>query len=179
MKTGIVLANGFEEVEAMGVVDILRRGEVDVNIISIEDSLEVVGAHNIKLVCDSKFQEVDFNEVRMLILPGGVGVNRIKDFEPIFPIIKKLYDDGKYICAICAAPVVLEKAGILNNKKFTCYKGFEKNMSNATYVAEKVVQDQNIITANCVGSVFEFGFKLLTLLKGEEITKDLYNKMIM
>lgn len=180
MKTGVILANGFEEVEAVGVIDILRRGEIDVNIISIEDSLDVSGAHNVKITCDSKFDNVNFNDLDMIILPGGAGgVNRIKDFKPILHILKEFNENNKYIAAICAAPVVLEEAGILNQKEFTCYKGFEQYVANGKYLAEKVVQDGNIITSNCVGSVFDFGFKLVNLLKGEKISKDLHNKMIM
>ena len=179
MKTCIILANGFEEMEAVGVIDILRRGNVEVEIISIEETLEVTGAHNIEITCNSKFNDNNFNDYKMIVLPGGLqGVNRIKEFKPILSILKDFHETNRYIGAICAAPIILEEAGIIKENNFTCYKGFEKQVANGKYVQEKVVEDKNIITSNCVGSVFDFGFKLLSYIENMNIIEELRSNMI-
>lgn len=147
--------------------------------ISIADSLEVTGAHGIKTICDKKFNDIEFSEFKMIIFPGGVqGVNNIREFEPIYKVINYFYSSNRYVAAICAAPVILDDAGILDGNSFTCYEGFQESIKNGIYLKQKVVQDKNIITSNCVGSLFEFGFKLVSVLKNERESKELESKMI-
>lgn len=180
MKVCVFIAKGFEETEAIGVVDVLRRGEVEVDLVSITDSLEVVSAHDIKIICDKTFGEMNNSDYDMIVFPGGVaGVEAIRNFEPMRDVIKYFHDNNKYLAAICAGPVILGDAGILTDKNFTCYEGFEKFVQNAIYSKERVIETGNIITSNCVGSVLEFGLKLLTILKGEEVSKDTRSKMIL
>ncbi|BAK81497.1 DJ-1 family glyoxalase III [Candidatus Arthromitus sp. SFB-rat-Yit] len=180
MKVCIFNANGFEELESIGIIDILRRGNVDVDIVSITDSLQVVGAHDIKIVCDKLFKDIDFSEYEMAIFPGGVkGVEEIRNFKPIFEFIEYMHSNNKYLAAICAAPVILGDAGLLEDNKFTCYEGFEQYVKNGTYVKEKVVINNRVITSNCAGSVFDFGFKLLSVLKGDNDSDEVKSKMIL
>ncbi len=180
MKTCIFLADGFEEMEAIGVVDILRRAEIETVMVSIMNSLEVSGAHGIRIFCDNKFDEIEFSLFNMIIFPGGMkGVNNIKEFKPIHRVINEFYNSGKYIAAICAAPIILDELGILNKNIFTCYEGIQKFVKNGVYLDQRVVESKNIITSDCVGSVFDFGFKLVTILKGQDEYIDVRNKMIL
>ena len=179
MKICIFLADGFEEMEAVGVIDILRRADIEVVVISIKNNLEVEGAHGIKLICDKKFDEIEFSEFNMVILPGGQpGVNNLKSFDPIKEVVNYFYSNNKYVAAICAAPMILEESGILENKKFTCYEGVQEFIKNGIYLKQKVVQDKNIITSNCVGSVFDFGFKLIEVLKDKDSSNCVERKII-
>ena len=179
-KACVFLADGFEEMEAVGTIDILKRAEIETLTISISNFLEVKGAHGINLICDFKFDEVDFSSFDIIIFPGGMeGVNRMKDFTPIRDLINEFHNGGKYIAAICAAPIILYEAGILNGNNFTCYEGIQKFIKNGIYSKQKVVQDKNIITSDCVGSVFDFGFRLVSILKGYDEYIGVRNKMIL
>lgn len=178
MKVCVFIAKGFEETEAIGVVDVLRRGMVEVDLVSITDSLEVVSAHSIKIICDKIFRDMDTSNYDMIVFPGGVnGVEEIRRFEPMRKIISYFHENNKYLAAICAGPVILGDAGVLENRNFTCYEGFEKFIQNGIYSKERVITTGNIITSNCVGSVIEFGLKLLAVLKGEDISNDIRSKM--
>ena len=180
MKVCIFIAKGFEELESSSVVDMLRRGNVDVHMVSITDSLEVFGAHDIKIICDKLFFDINFADYEMAIFPGGVGgVEEIRKFKPIYELIEYMYSNNKYLSAICAAPVILGDAGLLENNKFTCYEGFEQFVKNGIYLKEKVVINNKIITSNCAGSIFDFGFKLLSLLRGDKVSEEVRNKMIL
>ncbi len=180
MKVSIFMANGFEETEAIGVIDVLRRGDVQIDLISITDSLEVTSAHNVKITCDKVFKDMNKDDYDMIIFPGGVtGVENIRNFPPIKEVIVDFNNKKKYIGAICAGPVILGDAEILGGKNFTCYEGFEKFVENAIYSKQKVIIQDNIVTSNCVGSVFEFGLTLLSLLKGEEFSEEVRRKMIL
>lgn len=180
MKTCIFLAEGFEEMEAIAIVDVLRRAGIETTTVSITDSLEVMSAHNVKIICDETFNNLEFSEYKMIIFPGGVkGVDNIKSFEPIYKIINYFYSSDRYVAAICAAPIILGNAGILENNSFTCYEGFEQFIKNGIYLKQKVVQDKNIITSNCAGSALEFGFKLVSVLKSEQESNVVEKQMVL
>lgn len=180
MKACIFIANGFEEMEAVGIIDILRRGDIQVDLVSITDSLDVLGAHDIKLVCDKTFGNIKFDEYEMAIFPGGVkGVEEIRKFEPVRGLIQYFVSNNKYLAAICAGPVILGDSGALDENKFTCYEGFQDFVKKGIYLKQKVVRDNNIVTSNCAGSVYDFGRELLTVLKGEEVANEVLSKMIL
>ncbi len=166
----IFVADGFEEIEALTVVDILRRGEVTVRMVSVTDHTTVEGAHGIKILADMTFAEIEGltkTDFDMLILPGGgKGTAALKRHAPLHALIKQ-HAHEKYIAAICAAPSVLGSNNLLDNKRAVCYPGFEGELAGAVVVDEKVVVDGNIITSKAAGTAMDFAFVLLKLLKGD------------
>jgi DJ-1 family protein len=168
MKTALVfLVTGFEEVEALTSVDILRRGGIDVKTVSLEKEKTVKSKENIPIIADLSFKEVENDEVDMLILPGGT--LRIADYPELNEKIKKALSFNKQVGAICAAPVVLGRLGLLKGKRATVYPGFEQELKGATVTKEAVVIDGNIITARGPGLATEFALTLLERLAGKEI----------
>ena len=165
-STIIVLADGFEEIEAVTCIDILRRAEVDVIVLGLE-SVDVRGSRNINIKADLLFS--DYNgEFDAVVLPGGPGTSKLVDSHKLIEFIKKANEDKKICAAVCAAPAVLAKAGILNGKKATCYPGFEDRLTGAVHLSDPVVVDGNIITSRAVGTAIPFSLKLVEVLIGEE-----------
>lgn len=169
-KVYLFLADGFEEIEALTPVDILRRGGCDVKTVSIMESKTVESTHGIKVEADLLFEKNSYNDADMIILPGGgKGTKNLKNFKPLNNLIINSESEGKYIAAICAAPSVLGLAGILDGRKAVCYPGYEIQLIGATIGTEKVVKDGKIITANGAGASMQFAFALLEALEGKEV----------
>ena len=164
-KALIFLVDGFEEVEALATIDILRRGDVDLQSVSITGRREVMGSHKIPVIADILFEEADFN-VDMLIVPGGTIA--FNDHTPLKEQIKAFAESGKRVAAICAAPRVLGGLGLLKGKRATCYPGFEQYLDGAEFVPEKVITDGNITTGRGPGMAFDFALEVLELLKGKD-----------
>jgi 4-methyl-5(b-hydroxyethyl)-thiazole monophosphate biosynthesis len=168
MKTYIFLAEGFEEIEAISPVDILRRANVDVVTVSISDIREVCGAHGIVVLADKLFSEIDFSDSELLVLPGGMpGTKNLDAHMGLKALIEIQVNKDKPVAAICAAPSILGKMGLLQGKEAICYPGFENELSGATLSADKVVQSGLVITAKGAGVAVQFGLKLVELLKGK------------
>lgn len=160
-KVIVFLANGCEEVEALTPIDVLRRAGVEVLGVSITDDKVVTGAHNIKIVADDIFENVDFTDVNMVVLPGGlVGRDNLMAHKGVVDICEKFNSEGKYVTSICASPSVLGENGILEGKKAICYPGFEGQLKGAEIVNENVVCDSNIITSRGPATAMEFALKL-------------------
>lgn len=175
-KTAVLLAEGFEEIEALTVVDIIRRGNVECHMVSIKD-LEVIGAHSIKVIADKVLSE-DINEYDLIVFPGGMpGATNLKEDKKVLETVKKFNKEGKLIAAICAAPIVLAAAGIVENKNITSYPGFEEELKGCNYKEENVVIDGNIITSRGPATAMEFGYELLKVL-GNETYNDLKKGML-
>ena len=172
----VLLADGFEEVEAITPIDILRRAQIDVTTASIKNKT-VTGAHNIAVTADAVIDEIDPSDMEMLILPGGAGHELLDASNKAHALINYASEKGLYIGAICAAPSILGKKMLLDSKKATCFPGFEKYLFNAEVVHDKVVTDGKIITARGAGAAAEFGFELCALLKGKDIANDLRETM--
>lgn len=174
MKQAFVfLATGFEEIEALGTVDILRRGGIRVSTISIMGEFKVMGAHNIPVVADFVFEEADFSAVDALILPGGIpGSNHLNTCTRLKELILKKYQEDVILAAICAGPMVLGGLGLLKGRRATCFPNFEPTMIGATPTYTGVEQDGNIITCKGPGFVFEFGLAILKSLRDEEIADE-------
>lgn len=174
MKKAIVfLANGFEEMEATGTVDILRRGGIDTKTVSITDERKVIGAHNMEYTADSVFTETDFSDADALILPGGMpGSSNLNDCEPLKELLIEHYKKEKIVAAICAAPLVLGGLGLLKGRRATCYPGFEPKLIGATVTGEAVEIDGNVITGRGPGLVFNFGLALVSVLKSEAMAEE-------
>ncbi len=159
----LVLTDGFEEIEALATVDILRRGGVAVKTVSLTGSLNVMGGHNVSVVADTRFDDVNFADASMLIIPGGTTL--FDEHEGLKTVVKQLVEADKYVAAICAAPMVLGNLGLLAGKKATCYPSFERYLAGADMQDGKaVVVDGKIVTGRGPGLAMEFALTLLELL---------------
>lgn len=174
----LFLADGFETVEALAPVDVMRRAGIEVVTVSIMKRKEVVSAQNVTVLADVLFEDVNYNDADALVLPGGgVGTDNLSAHEQLRSQLAEAYTDGKLIAAICAAPMVFGRMGILEGKKATCYPGCESNLFGATYTATPVEQDGNIITACGPGVSFDFGFAIVERLCGGEVVETLRSQM--
>jgi 4-methyl-5(b-hydroxyethyl)-thiazole monophosphate biosynthesis len=168
-KVAVFLAQGFEEIEALSIIDILRRAGVEVTTVSITTYNMVRGAHNVKVDADEVFEYVDFSEMDMLVLPGGMpGAKNLNNSEDVRKWLKTFASEGKEIAAICAAPMVLGDLGLLEGKNATCYPGFEAELIGANVTGESVVVDGNITTGKGPGLAFAFALALVEKLCGVE-----------
>lgn len=171
-------ADGFEEIEALTAVDTLRRAGLNVEIVSVTPDEIVVGAHDVSLLCDVNFENCDFFDAELLLLPGGMpGAATLDKHEGLRKLILSFAEKGKPIAAICAAPMVLGKLGLLKGKKTTCYPGFEQYLEGAECVGEHVVRDGNIITGMGPGAAMEFALAIVELLAGKEKVDELAEAM--
>ncbi|MBE7030372.1 MAG: DJ-1/PfpI family protein [Ruminococcaceae bacterium] len=162
----VFLADGFEEIEALTVVDVLRRGEIDAETVSIANSEVVVGAHGISVLADRSISDVCNKVPDMIVLPGGMpGSNNLKECALVREMLCNVNRAGGYLAAICAAPIVLGACNLLEGKKAVCYPGFESELG-AQIVDGKVVKDGNIITAKGPGCAIDFALTLVERLKG-------------
>ena len=178
MKKAIVfLTDGFEEMECVVPVDILRRAGVDVELLSITGSLEVTGARGIKVLADG--QLTNGIDAEMLILPGGKGAEAYIHSPALVDALKKHNDKGGYIAAICAAPVTLGKLGMLKDKNATCYPGMEGELNAKAHKTEAVVIDGNIITARGPGASAQFGLALVEILTGQDAAQRVKTAMLL
>ena len=165
VKVYIFLANGFEEIEGLTVVDLLRRAEIEISMISITGSKEIIGSHNIKIEADGLFEDIDYRNAEMLILPGGMpGTNYLSEHKGLITLLKQFNQEGKKIAAICAAPSVLGLNGILNGKRVTCYPGYDEKLLGATVTYNKVEIDSNIITGKGMGVSIDFSLCIIEQL---------------
>ena len=168
----LFLADGFEEVEALTTVDLLRRAEIPLKTVSIGTTSEVTGAHKIRVIADLMFKEVSFDEADMIILPGGMpGTKNLENFKPLMDKVDEFARKGKNIAAICAAPTVLGRRGILKGRKACCYPNMEGDLLEAEVSYENAVTDNNIITGRGVGCAIDFSLEIIKKLKGEETAK--------
>ena len=166
------LDNGFEEIEAVTTIDLLRRAGIAVTTVSVTGKEMVLGAHNIAIEADGLINDIDFNDAEMLILPGGA--THLDKCSALCELLVEHNKAGKLIAAICAAPSVLGKLGILKGKQATCYPGFESYLSES-YVGGLVVESQNIITAKGPGLSSDFAFCIIEKLAGTEVADKVYD----
>ena len=176
-KVAVFIADGSEEVEAITPVDLLRRAKVDVDAVSIMDSLEITASRNVKITADKLIGDINFDEYDLLVLPGGVkGTNNLNACEVLKENLVKFNEQGKGIAAICAAPTVFAGLGLLNGKDSTCNPGFwDVLRAGGANVIEdsKVVVNGNIITSQAMGTSVDFGLALVRFLCGEEASEEL------
>lgn len=174
-KSYVFLADGFEEIEALTTVDLLRRGGMTVETVSIYSRAEVKGANGISVVADRLFADVDFADADWLIAPGGMpGAANLHDFSPLNALLQKHFAAGGNVAAICAAPgVVLAPLDILRGRRATCYPGFEDacRAGGADMVTKRAVTDGNLVTGNGPSSAFKFALAILAAAKGQEVAR--------
>ncbi len=173
----MVLADGFEEIEALEPLDILRRGGVEVKTVSIMDTKSVMGAHNIEVTADIMVGDIKLDEMDMVILPGGAGHELLDASNEVHALLNHAVAYNKYIAAICASPSILGKKQLLIGKRATCFPGFEKYCYDAIITGEKAVQDGLIITGKGAGAAADFGFLLLSILKDKSTADELRKTM--
>lgn len=169
-KVLVPLAKGFEEIEAVSIIDVLRRAEIEVLVASIDSNMLVEGAHGICVQADLEVNTVDSKELDMIVLPGGWGGTYIlADDENVQRILKEMDASGKNIGAICAAPFALNKAGVLK-EEFTCYPSVEEKIRQEGYQGDKdmVVEDGNVMTSRGPATAICFALEIVKKLKGKQ-----------
>jgi len=179
VKVAVLLAEGFEEIEALTVVDVLRRADIKTDMVSVMDQVEVKGGHDIAVVADKLFDE-NMLDYDMIVLPGGMGgATRLRDDERVITLVQQFaQEDSKYIAAICAAPMVLAKAGVVSGKRVTSYPSEDiiALFSDANYLDELVVVDDNVITSRGPATSLLFAYTLVDVLGGD--SSSLQNEML-
>ncbi len=178
-KTAIFLADGFEEIEALTVVDLLRRAGIEITTTSIMGRKEVTGSHNITVIADELFDNIDFNALDMLILPGGQpGTTNLYNFEPLKDRILEFDKEGKMLCAICAAPTVYGKMGLLTGKKACCYPGCEVDLKGADVQTTPVTVDGHFITSRGMGTAIDFGLAIINHFMDINAANNMASKIV-
>jgi len=176
MKILVPLAEGFEEIETMSIVDVLRRAGHDVTLAGIPGSI-ITGSRGVKVLADKMLKDINENEFDVLVLPGGYpGYVNLGKSQRISEIIRNFNEKEKTIAAICAAPSVLAKTGVLDNKKATIYLGMEKEIPWPR--GDRVVVDGNIITGQGPGAAIEFALKIVEVLDGKEKAEKLKRELV-
>ena len=175
----VFLATGFEDIEAIAPVDIMRRAGLKVQTASITGERIVKSAHGVGITADILLSEVDFSKAEMLVLPGGLpGSTNLDACQPLTGAIKRHFEAGGAIAAICAAPLVFGHLGLLKGRRATCYPGVDPELRGAEYTAAIVEQDGNIITGKGPAAAFEFGYTIVDYFRGEGASMPLRQGMI-
>lgn len=178
-EVSIFLAAGFEEIEGLTVVDLMRRAKIEVQTISIMGHKKILGAHGIYLAADEVFENADFSGTKMLVLPGGMpGTTHLKEYKELEQLILEFNENEKYLAAICAAPTVFGGLGILEGKKATCYPGMEDGLTGAEAVKESVVTDGHITTSRGLGTAIDFALCLIAILRGQEAADKIAEQVV-
>lgn len=174
----MLLGNGFEEMEAIAPLDLLRRAGADVLTVGINGKT-VVGSHKIAIEADITIGEMNLMDMEMIIIPGGLGgVASLRACPEALAALKFGWDNGKYVAAICAGPTVLADLGITDGKKCTCYPGHEMNMGSAVMREQAAVVDGKLITGTSAGCAIPFGLELVSVLKGEEAAEKVKKQIV-
>lgn len=178
-KVFVHFADGFEEIEALAPVDILRRAGCDVTIVSMNGKEVVTSSRGVKIVADKLFEEMNYSLADMLVLPGGMpGSIHLDEHQGLGEKLIEAHKNGKWLAAICAAPLVLGHLGLLKGKNATCYPGNEQELIGATHTGASVVTDGNIITSKGAGVSVNFGLALVEVLEGAEKAQEVKMKMM-
>ncbi|WP_294617913.1 DJ-1 family glyoxalase III [uncultured Bacteroides sp.] len=174
----VFFADGFEEVEAFTSVDVLKRAGLNVEMITVTPGEIVTGAHGIPVLCDKNIVNCDFFDADLVVLPGGMpGAATLGECDDLRRLVVRFAEQGKPIAAICAAPMVLGKLGLLKGRKATCYPGFEQYLEGAVCTGAMVERDGNIITGKGPGAAMEFALAIVELLQGKEKVAELKEAM--
>ncbi len=178
-KVLVIISNGFEEIETVSIIDILRRANVDVTVATIDDIL-THGAHSITIKADDMLENIsDLNIFDMVVLPGGAqNCENLANSQLVKDTLQKMKNSNKYVTAICASPYVLHEAKVLNNT-YTCYPSFEEKIDSAKYTNEQdVVIDEKVITSRGPATAMQFALELVKTLEGEESFKNIKDGLL-
>lgn len=173
------ISNGSEEVEMLIPVDILRRAGVDIQLVSTTGSLTVTSAHGVTVIADSLIEDIDVSDADLLMIPGGIpGAENLCNHPLVREAIKSQYESGRLVSAICAGPMIFGSLGISKGKRCTCYPGFEDHLDGATYTAELVTVDGNVITGEGPAATFPYAYTLCEMLCGKATTDTIREGMM-
>lgn len=174
-KVYAMIADGSEEVECLAVLDVLKRGGIEVVLVSVGGTKEVVSSHQVRICADATIEETDFSDGDVLFVPGGLpGSENLSACPALIEALRQADKEGRRIAAICAAPaVVLGRHGLLKGRRATCFPGFENELAEAEYTSQGVVTDGNMTTARGLGYAIDLGLELIRLLKGEAASEEL------
>ncbi len=175
------LADGFEEIEALTPVDLLRRAGVDIVTVSIyPDRKNVTGARRIEVCADITIDDVDMSKADILFLPGGMpGTVNLLECAPLMDLVDEQYSKGKRIAAICAAPArILGSKGLVKGRRATCYPGMEDMLEGATAVTDSVVTDGNITTSRGLGTAVDLACELISIMCGQEKADEIRKSVV-
>lgn len=175
----LFLAEGFEEIEALATVDVLRRAEIPVTTSSITSDKTVKGAHDVLVEAETVFDNVNFADFDMIVLPGGMpGAKHLNEHEGLKKAIETFAASDKHVAAICAAPIVLGGLHLLEGKKATCYPGFEPELIGAKATGEKVTVDDRIITGKGPGFAIDFALQIVETIAGKTVRDEVANGLL-
>lgn len=178
-KAAVFFGTGYEEIEALAVVDILRRAGVDTPMVSITGERSVTGSHDIKVEMDALMEEINFDELDLIVLPGGgQGTKNLEACEPLMAQVDAFVSQNKLVAAICAAPSILGHRGILKGKKACSYPTFESHLEGAEVMQQPAVIDGNIITGRGMGAAVPFGLAVLEKLQGKEAAQKMAETIV-
>ncbi|PAF51533.1 DJ-1 family glyoxalase III [Helicobacter sp. 13S00477-4] len=177
-KILVPLANGFEEAEFIGIVDVLRRAEVEVIVAGLQGDSLYTGANRVQIKADESLKNIEPSEFDGIVLPGGFeGMDNLKSDDTIIKIIKDFHFKKKLVCAMCASPIVLHHAGVLEGRDFTCYPGCETGLDGKRH-NQAVVVREHIITSAGPATAILFGLEIVKLLCGQETYKALFEGLL-
>lgn len=178
-RIAVQLADGFEEIEAISIIDVLRRAEIDTVTVSVSGKIDVQGAHQISVLADAIFEQVDFEQFDMIVLPGGMpGASNLAAHSGLNSVIRQFNSSNKFLAAICAAPMVLGNLGILEGRQAVCYPGFEKYLKGAELQTLPVVESGNIITGCGPAAAIQFALKIVERVISKEKAELLAKQML-
>ena len=179
MAIAVFFANGYEEIEALTVVDLTRRAGIETWMVSITQEKSVTGSHGISVSMDKTLEEVDFEQVDMIVLPGGMpGTLNLEACGPLMEKVKEFDKAGKYISAICAAPTVFGHLGLLNGKKACCYPSMEDGLVGAEVTYESTAMADHILTSRGMGTAIDFGLQIIARFQGQDAAEDMAKKIV-
>ena len=178
-QVSVFLANGFEEIEGLTVVDLLRRAGVEVTTVSVTGEKTIHGAHGIDVQADKLFEEMNYDGQDMLVLPGGMpGTLNLGAHEGLEKLLRQFHNSERYLAAICAAPSVFGKHGFLKGRRATSYPGFEEQLVGAECVTDAVVVDEFVITSRGMGTAIPFSLALIEILTSAEKANEIGKSII-
>lgn len=180
-KVALFIENGSEELEFIAPLDIMRRANLEVDLISANNEDFITSSHNVKIIADKKINEVNnILDYDAIVIPGGMpGSTLLRDNKKIIEFYQTMYNSGKLVAAICAAPIVLSAAGITDNKEVTSYPGFDKEINYKNYNSDKaVVIDKNVITAQGPAVAILFGYEIVNYLLQDNTVEDVKQAML-
>ena len=178
-KVYIFLADGFEDIEGLTVVDLLRRAEIDIKTVSIKETKQIQTSHGITMLTDTTFAETDFADADMLVLPGGMpGTKYLEEYKPLTELLTDFYQNGGKVAAICAAPGIFERLGFLKGRNATSYPSVMEQLKSARTSLEPVVVDGNVTTSRGLGTAIDFSLSLIGQLEGSAKAEEIAESVV-